>query len=91
MVIVDEAGLIRLVKAQGRFVAPAGSILALYTDGLAETRGSGLDLQIEKAGAERQGCSRHRRRPGRLVHPHRVTVSHLALMVAVWPHGGTAT
>ena len=38
--------------AAGQFCGPAGSILALYTDGLVETRDSDLDLQIDKAGAE---------------------------------------
>jgi PAS domain S-box-containing protein len=37
---------------QASFVAPPGSILALYTDGLVETRDSDLDVQIDKAGAE---------------------------------------
>lgn len=61
MVIVDEAGLIQLgvgqiPHQQTSFAAPAGSILALYTDGLVETRDTDLDLQIDKAGAELQAA-----------------------------------
>jgi hypothetical protein len=39
-------------------MAHARSVLALYTDGLVETRNSDLDLQIDKAGAElRAACA----------------------------------
>ena len=49
-------GVGQVPHQQGRFVAPAGSILALYTDGLVETRDSDLDLQIDKVGAELQAA-----------------------------------
>jgi len=51
-------GVGQVPHQQASFVAPAGSILALYTDGLVETRDSDLDLQIDKAGAElRAACA----------------------------------
>jgi PAS domain S-box-containing protein len=49
-------GVGQVPHQQASFVAPAGSILALYTDGLVETRDSDLDLQIDKAGAELQAA-----------------------------------
>jgi PAS domain S-box-containing protein len=49
-------GVGQVPHQQASFTAPAGSILALYTDGLVETRGSDLDLQIDKAGAELQAA-----------------------------------
>jgi PAS domain S-box-containing protein len=51
-------GVGQIPHQQASFVAPAGSILALYTDGLIETRDSDLDVQIDKAGAElRAACA----------------------------------
>jgi anti-sigma regulatory factor (Ser/Thr protein kinase) len=51
-------GVGQVPHQQASFMAPAGSVLALYTDGLVETRNSDLDLQIDKAGAELQaGCA----------------------------------
>lgn len=49
-------GVGQVPHQQASFVAPAGSILALYTDGLVETRDSDLDLQIDKAGFELQAA-----------------------------------
>ena len=49
-------GVGQVPHQQASFMAPAGSILALYTDGLVETRTSDLDLQIDKAGAEMQAA-----------------------------------
>ena len=45
-------GVGQIPHQQASFVAPARSILVLYTDGLVETRHSDLDLQIEKVGIE---------------------------------------
>jgi anti-sigma regulatory factor (Ser/Thr protein kinase) len=45
-------GVGQVPHQQASFVAPAGSILALYTDGLVETRDSDLDAQIDQAAAE---------------------------------------
>jgi PAS domain S-box-containing protein len=51
-------GVGQVPHQQASFVAPAGSILALYTDGLVETRDSDLDAQIDKAAAElRAACA----------------------------------
>jgi PAS domain S-box-containing protein len=47
-------GVGQIPHQQDRFLAPAGSVLALYTDGLVETRNTDLDLQIDKVGAELQ-------------------------------------
>ena len=47
-------GVGQIPHQQASFLAPAGSILALYTDGLVETRVSDLDQQIDKAAAELQ-------------------------------------
>ncbi len=49
-------GVGQIPHQQARFVAPPGSILALYTDGLVETRGSDIDLQIDQVGAELQAA-----------------------------------
>jgi PAS domain S-box-containing protein len=49
-------GVGQIPHQQATFMAPAGSILALYTDGLVETRNSDLDLQIDKACAELQAA-----------------------------------
>ena len=51
-------GVGQVPHQQASFVAPAGSILALYTDGLVETRDSDLDVQIDRAAAElRAACA----------------------------------
>jgi PAS domain S-box-containing protein len=49
-------GVGQVPHQQASFTAPAGSILALYTDGLVETRDSDLDAQIDKAAAELQAA-----------------------------------
>ena len=49
-------GVGQIPHQQATLMAPAGSILALYTDGLVETRNSDLDLQIDKACAELQAA-----------------------------------
>jgi PAS domain S-box-containing protein len=49
-------GVGQVPHQQASFMVPAGSVLALYTDGLVETRTSDLDLQIDKAGAELQAA-----------------------------------
>lgn len=49
-------GVGQIPHQQASFMAPAGSVLALYTDGLVETRSSDLDLQIDKVGAELQAA-----------------------------------
>ncbi len=49
-------GVGQIPHQQASFTAPAGSILALYTDGLVETRDSDLDAQIDKAAAELQAA-----------------------------------
>jgi PAS domain S-box-containing protein len=49
-------GVGQVPHQQASFVAPARSILALYTDGLVETRHSDLDVQIDKARAELQAA-----------------------------------
>ena len=49
-------GVGQIPHQQASFLAPAGSILALYTDGLVETRVSDLDQQIDKAAAELQAA-----------------------------------
>jgi anti-sigma regulatory factor (Ser/Thr protein kinase) len=49
-------GVGQVPHQQASFMVPAGSVLALYTDGLVETRNSDLDLQIDKAGAELQAA-----------------------------------
>ena len=49
-------GVGQVPHQQTSFAASAGSILALYTDGLVETRSSDLDLQIDKVGAELQAA-----------------------------------
>jgi anti-sigma regulatory factor (Ser/Thr protein kinase) len=51
-------GVGQIPHEQASFVAPAGSILALYTDGLVETRDSDLDAQIDRVAAElRAACA----------------------------------
>ena len=49
-------GVGQIPHEQCTFAAPPGSILALYTDGLIETRDSDLDQQIDKACAELQAA-----------------------------------
>ncbi len=49
-------GVGQIPHEQSTFAAPPGSILALYTDGLIETRDSDLDQQIDKACAELQAA-----------------------------------
>jgi PAS domain S-box-containing protein len=49
-------GVGQVPHQQASFVAPAGSILALYTDGLVETRDSDLDLEIDRACTELQAA-----------------------------------
>lgn len=45
-------GVGHIPHQQASFQAPAGSVVALYTDGLVETADSDLDTQIDKVGAE---------------------------------------